>query len=244
MTTLFGYLKQTQRLLREENQELVNPQDLIDYINIARGQIAGEAECIRAIGTVSTVISQNTYAISAINFGVSATTGIQGAINIRRITYALAQGYGWIDTRPWEWFDYYHLNTPVPINGPPSVWSQYGQGAASSVESGSFYLGPPPDNAYTLYCDCSCFPINLVNNTTVEAIPYLWTDAVPFFAAYYAFMNLMQDDKAERMYSYYTRFVQRARRSANPSVGRSGYEQADDLTLPNKLGLSPKQGAA
>ena len=30
---LFEYLKQTQRLLRDGNQELINPADMMDFIN-------------------------------------------------------------------------------------------------------------------------------------------------------------------------------------------------------------------
>ena len=36
MASLFDYLKQTQRFLREGKQDLLNPEDLIGYINRAR----------------------------------------------------------------------------------------------------------------------------------------------------------------------------------------------------------------
>ena len=235
MTTLFGYLKQTQRLLREENQELVNPQDLIDYINIARGQVAGEGECIRSIGTISTVMGQRPYGFSSIGFGSSATTGINGALNVRRINYTSGSGQIWFASRPWEWFDLLCLNAASPASGPPSTWSQFGQGA-----TGSFYLDPPPDAVYVLNCDCTCYPINLVDNTTVEAIPYLWTDAVAYFAAYLAFLELFQNDKAQKMFEYYTLFMQRARTFSNPSVNRAQYEQADDPVMLTKLGIQQR----
>lgn len=222
------------------------------WINTARGQLAGETECIRVIGTIATVIGQRNYNFSAINVGTPSATGVEAPIHVRRITYGLASGQQWIAPRAWEWFDLYHMNNPVPVNGAPRVWSQYGQGAApgtsGSVNGGSFYLDPPPDTVYTLYCDCVCWPIALADDTTVEAIPYQWTDAVPFFAAYYALLSSQTSARqadAERLYKHYQTFVQRARTQANPSVDRYLYQQAGDPTQASKLGLKPQsQGAA
>lgn len=218
--------------------------NLNQWINTARGQLAGEGECIRAIGTLVTVVGQRAYNFSSLNFGTSATTGIQGAINVRRITYSVAIGQQWIPPREWEYFDLFHVNNPVPQPGPPTVWAQYGQGSAApatgSAASGSFWIDPPPDLVYTLNCDCTCYPIPLVDDTTVEAIPYLWTDAVPFFAAFYAFLTSQtgaRQDDADRMYNRYKEFLNRARQSANPSVNRSQYEQAADPASINKLGV-------
>lgn len=223
--------------------------NLDSWINTARGQLAGEGECIRSIGTISTVIGQRNYNFSALNFGSSVTTGIQGAINVRRISYNVGTGTQWIPPREWEYFDLYYMNNPVPVNGPPVVWAQYAQGAATpatgSAATGSFYIDPPPDIVYTLNCDCVCYPIVLANDTTVEAIPYLWTDAVPFFAAYYAFLTAQTGARmadAERMYGYYKEFLNRARMMSNPSVNRSQYEQAADPASINKLGVQQPRG--
>lgn len=214
------------------------------WINIARGQLAGEGECIRAIGTLTTVVGQRQYNFSSLSFGLSATTGIQGAINVRRISYNVASGQLWMTPREWEYFDLYCVNNPVPVNGPPSTWAQYGQGSATpstgSAATGSFWIDPPPDYVYTLNCDCTCYPIPLVNDGTIEAIPYLWTDAVPFFAAFYAFLTAQtgaRQDDADRMYNRYKEFMNRARMAANPSVNRSQYEQAADPASINKLGV-------
>lgn len=54
---LFTYLKDTQRLLREQKQGFVNPQDLIAYINRARREIAMRSQCIRVITPSSGAIT-------------------------------------------------------------------------------------------------------------------------------------------------------------------------------------------
>jgi hypothetical protein len=135
----------------------------------------------------------------------------------------------------------------------PTRWSQYGQGAASpgapnaSSATGSFWLDPIPDQPYALIADCACYPINLVSDSDVEAIPYQWTDAVPFFAAYYALMSSQTGARqadADRMMKQYEMFKTRARQQANPSLGRGMYEQTGDVIQAAKVGIKPPGGAA
>jgi hypothetical protein len=229
---------------------LYAPSDLDSWINTARGQLAGEAECIRIIGTIQTVIGQRNYNFSSINIGTPSVTGAQGVIHVRRISYNVASGQKWFAPRSWTYFDYYFLNNPVPVNGPPRDWSQFGQGSSGqgsitgigtgTMSSGSFYLDPPPDFVYTLNCDCVCYPIALAADTDVEALPYLFTDAVPYFAGYLALLSSQTSARqadAERLFGYYQTFVKRARQASNPSVNGGAYEQAPDPTMANKLGM-------
>jgi hypothetical protein len=53
MATLFDYLKSVQRLLRDAKQDMLNPEDLIGYINVARREVAMRAQCIRITPPVS-----------------------------------------------------------------------------------------------------------------------------------------------------------------------------------------------
>lgn len=240
------YETQVARLLQNPPAptSLYTTADIDSYINTARGQLAGEAECIRYLGTISTVVGQTTYNFSDIDTGVSATNGVEAVINVRQMLYGLGNGKMWVPSRPWEWFLQYHLNNPVPIigGGPPAAWSQFGQGAApgtsGSVAGGTFYIDPAPDAVYTLYLDCVCYPIALADNTTVEAIPYLWTDAVPFYAGYYALLSSQTNARmadAERYFNMYLKFIQRARSAANPDVLRHQYSQAGDPIQANKI---------
>jgi len=248
---LANYLSQTARLLQNPAapSTLYSTADLTAYVNIARGQLAGEAECIRKIGTVTTVVGQQPYNFSSISLGTSAVTGIDGAIHVRRVAYGVGSGQRWIPGQSWEWFDLFELNNPVPQQSFPRTWAQFAQGAApgttGSGGGGSFYISPPPDTTYTLYCDCVCYPIALVDDTTVEAIPYLWTDAVPFFAAYYALLSSQTSARmadAERYYNHYQTFFERGRKAANPSVQRWQYQQSLDPVQAAKLGIKPQQG--
>lgn len=53
MTDLSTYLKDVTRLIGDSRQMLVNPQDIIDYINRARRQVAMQAQCIRVLPPIS-----------------------------------------------------------------------------------------------------------------------------------------------------------------------------------------------
>lgn len=251
---LNNYLTDTKNLLQNPTAPsgLYDNTSLTRWINIARGQVAGEAECIRVLGTLTLTPSQRNYNFSSINVGVPGTTGVQGVLCVRDVLYTVGSGFRKLAPRPWEWFLQYKLNNVVPVEGEPRTWAQFGQGAATpptgnSDATGSFYLDPPPDQAYTLTFDCVCYPVELVNSNTVEAIPYQWTDAVPFFAAYYAYLSAQTGARqadAERMFTHYQTFLERARKQSNPDVLRWQYSQATDPTQLNKLGLSPKQAPA
>lgn len=223
--------------------------DLTSYINQARLQLAGEAVCVRSQSPVSTVAGQPQYSFSAVNLGTPATTGIQSVLNISNIRYTVGAGTLWIETRPWPWFSFYHLNNPVPQQGPPTTWSQYSQGGAGgttgSGASGSFYIDPVPDQVYTLTCDCICLPQLLALDSDVEAIPYPWTDAVPFLAAWYALLASQTNARvadAERMYNYYETYKERARQAANPDLLRWQYSQGADIAQGPKFGIKPGAG--
>jgi hypothetical protein len=239
------YLTQTGRLLQNPGapSALYSTADLTDYINYARRQLAGEAECVHFNGTVSTVANQNAYPFSTINLGTPATSGVEGVFNIQTIQYAVASGQKWINSRPWPWFQLYVLNNPVPDSGAPTVWSRFGQGASQgdsgTAQGGTFYINTP-DIVYTLNCDCICYPIILADDTTPEAIPFPWTDCVPFFAAYWAYLSAQTGARqadAERMYNHYETFLERARKQTNSSVQRWQQSQAEDPAQAAKFGI-------
>lgn len=204
-------------------------------INIARSQIAGEAECIRALGTLTLTAAQQVYPFSSIN--VSSVSGAAGVFNIKQITVQVGSGATYVHPRSFQWFNQYFLAQVVPETGLPSLYAQYSQGV-----NGSIYLNPVPDNAYVLNVDCVCYPENLADDTTPEAIPYPWTDCVPFFACYYLYTSAQRMADADRMYKQYQLYIQRARNMSNPSVLTGIYPQSQDMTLPNKLGMQPSQG--
>ena len=217
------YLQRTQLLLTDMKQEMLNPAFLTMFINTARGQLAGETGCVRFIGSLSTVAATQSYAFSAI----TTAAGIQNVFNVRRINYTSGSGQKFISPLPWEWFDFYYINDISPTSAAPQVWAQFAQGVL-----GSFYLFPIPNAIYALKLDASCNPSDLSLDSDAEVIPYPWTDAIPYFAAYLSYMYVQNVEKASQMLGLYREFVDRAGKISTPTVVPYQYEQTKTPVSP------------
>lgn len=228
---LDSYLQRTQLLLNDSGFEVFNPDDLTTYINMARGQVAGQAECVRVYTTLSVSAASQQYTFSTI--AIPANQGIQGYLNARQISYAVGSGQAALHTRAFPYFNTYILSQVAPDPGPPAVWSQFGQGAA-----GTIFLNLL-DGGYVLSLDMVAYPIPLTVDSDVDAIPYQWSDAVPFFAAYFAALAIGDSERAKRMYEEYGKFLSIARGSATPSVLPTAFAQAPDPFARNRLGIQP-----
>ena len=197
----------TQSLLQAPSSPipLITTATLDTYINIARNQVAADAECIRVAATLALAAGQQAYNFSAIS--LTATAGSQSVITVRSATLG---GNPTIDIRGWEWFAQYYFGTGA--TGTPVVAAQQGQGTA-----GTLWFWPAPNATATVFLDVVCLPIPLVDDTTAEAIPRLWTDAIPFYAAWLGMQSLQRQADADMMYQRYLSLVRRGRQFATPS---------------------------
>lgn len=234
------YLTNTALLLQNPAapQSLYPTSSLTNFINQARGQLAGDAECIRVFASLPLTPGQRTYPFSSID--TASVEGISGVFQVRQALFSIASGMVWVRPRPFEWFTFYRLNNPVPQPGQPNEWAQFAQG-----EAGSVYIDPVPDIPYTMNLDTVCVPVPLVDDSTPEAIPYPWTDCVPYFAAYLAFLASQvpaRQADGDRMLQRYEEFKNRARRYSTPDVLPSMYPQNLSPVRQNQLGIAKPQG--
>lgn len=219
-------------------EKIFTEADIHTYINLARNQIAGNAECCRYFASLSAATDARVLNFSDIDTGVAATTGINGVFNVRQVLVQIGNGRALMTPRPFPWFASYHLNKVIPETGLPTVWSQYGQG-----DTGSIYIDPLPDQAYTLNLDCVCIPIDLEDDTSFEAIPAQWTDVVPFYAAWYALTAAQRQTDADKMMERVRLYMGSARGNANPDVVPRAYAQpGDDPTMANRIGVQKAKG--
>jgi hypothetical protein len=86
----------------------------------------------------------------------------------------------------------------------PTFMSQFGQGVG-----GSLFFFPLPSQQYQIELDCSCLPSDLVTNQSVEALPEPWTDAVMYFAAHFAMLEMQNLNAAKGYLELYEKFAQR-----------------------------------
>lgn len=223
---LNAYLTRTQQLLHDPTAIYYPQSDLVSYINTARAQVASESMSIRVLppsGALQnqTVLNQEVYPFSVVNTLIQVTNpGVQGILGV--MTIALNQGA----VKPvltqcaWSDFQAQLRSYNVGLTGWSTIWAQYAQGAMGSV-----YLWPIPSDAYPMDWDCYCLPIDMVDDTTPEALPFPWTDAVPYFAAYLAYSNAQRPQDADRMMQQYQFFVARATAMSNQVMVPDFYGQ-------------------
>lgn len=229
------YLSETRALLQQPSASpsLYTDSDLTGWINRARQQIAGDGECIRAYLTLGVGTSGQQYSFSLIDL-TNAPSGTGGVFNVRQVAYGAGSGTLYVTLRSFPWFNQYWLMTAVPQASYPQAAAQLGQGT-----TGSLFINLL-DQSYTLYLDCACLPEALVDDSTPEAIPYPWTECVPFFAAFYAFMSAQRAADADAMMKRYVDFKARARQMSTPGVLPYTHPQNADPTRINQLGIAPK----
>jgi hypothetical protein len=99
-----------------------------------------------------------------------------------------------------------------------TIYSQYGQG-----ENGSLYMYPIPATQYQMEWDTFCTPADLITDQDYEAIANPWTDAVPFYAAHMAYLELQNLNAAKFYLDLYDNMVHRYSAYARPGRSISPY---------------------
>ena len=240
---LTAYQNATVRLLQNPAapSTLYATADITTWINAARQQLASEGDCIAMEGTIATVSSQRGYNFSGISsFTPGNASAVTGPLHVESLAVTVTGGKQKIWPRPYAYFENYYLSQPSPVNGTPLRWAQLYQG-----NQGTFVLDPPPDQIYTLTARMFMLPITLASDSDPEAIPYPWTDAIPYYAAYLALLSAQSPSRisdAQRYFNVYSEYVTRARQYANADIVRHQYIQAQDPTLINKLGVQKAAG--
>jgi hypothetical protein len=241
---LFTYIQQALLFLNDAGIATFNTADLTTYINLGRQQIAASGECIRAVGTLVTSSGTQQYAFSSITIGTSGASA-GGVLTVRNINVPSAiAGYGPMTNRNFDWFTLFYIQTSAAQSiGRPNTWAQYGRGTLGQV-----YFAPTPAAAYTCTVDCVVLPNNLVIDTDPEAIPYPWTDALPWYAAYYAAFTAGNLDAANAFWTKYQEYMHRAVSASTPSIlpdnfpgGMAARIAASKQTLVG-MPAPPKQG--
>ena len=234
---LYTYLQRTRLLLADMNFVKVSDFDLADYVNQGRLQVAGQGRCVRVYQDLPLIGGQQGYPFTR---ATGLASGIGWIYHIRQAWIQIPGVAGQIllYARPFEWFALYELNSFAPRQGQPKRWAQFGQGV-----TGSIFLAPIPDLPYNLLIDALGVPSPLIDDTTVEAIPDLWTLPVPFYAAWYALQTALQYDAADKMKQNFLEQMAFARAAANPDLLSENWSQAADPEQANRLAVQPARAA-
>lgn len=166
--------------------------------------------------SASTVPQQELINYSTLNTLAALTPGIRSVIGINSVACQWGAGSVYkplLQRRSWSWFQANARVYSIAAMNFPAYWSKYGQGS-----KGSFYLFPIPSQVMSMDLDAICLPIDLVDDTTVEAVPEMFTDAVAYYAARQCYLNSSRAADAERMTAEYTREMSKARKAMEASA--------------------------
>ena len=212
MPALATYLAQTQSLLDDPDAVEYTTADLTSYINDARLQIAGSSESLRQPATFFTVAGDQAYLFSncTLENAPLPNPGLGGILDVRMATVI---GGGPIEMRTWEYFFQFFLSSPA--TGAPTVAAVLLPGIA-----GTLWLAPVPNvSNVAIMLDTVCYPVPFSSPTDAgpEALSQPWQDAVPYFAAYLAYLNAQRRTDADAMYARYATFEARATQMTSPT---------------------------
>lgn len=203
---LNSYLSATQNLLHDANAQFYSTALLTGYINSARAKTAAAGQCCRFLPpTLNTVAGQETYSFAGLN--AILPTQLSSVLGV--VTIAVNIGTSKPTLRRYSWTDFqaYLRSYSIGLQGYPMVWAQYGSGTPytdvntpTSANTGiTVYMWPVPSAIYAMDWDCYCLPVALVNDSTPEAIPYPFSEAVPYYAASLALRGAQRKADAKDM---------------------------------------------
>lgn len=145
---------------------------------------------------------QEQYKFSDID--LSAFPGVESIYFVRGVSVIYSNYRYSLPCYPFTVYQAYVRQYPNQYQYVPTFCSQFGQGVG-----GSFFFYPLPSQTYQIEFDCQCIPTDLIDNRSYEAIPAPWTDAVAYFAAHFAMMELQNYNAAKFFLEMYEKFAQR-----------------------------------
>ena len=212
MPTLSEYITDTRRLLHDVNGNFWTDAELTSYINEGRANTVRDSGCKRVLQSYTLSVGVETIPFASLPQG-SNTLDI---LNINLY---------WGDSRwPMYYMAWTDFNAQLRFwqnyNGRPIGFSMYGYK--------TIYIGPKPDQTYTVEVDTVVLPVDLVNGADPDTdIPEPFTECVPFFAAHMAKFQEQSYGESEIFKQQYTKEILGCLNSTftrrMPSVYQSGY---------------------
>ena len=199
----------------------------VTLVNGGWGYITGSTTTVTAAGSgggtnatltavidnsLTTVPGQEVYQFSTANVLAALTPGVKSVLGVISVACAWGANAAMkpiLQPTIWSEFQAYYRAYNNGMQNYPTIWSQYGQGV-----NGSIYVWPYPSQYSQMDWDCYCMPVDLADDTTPEAIPYPWTEAVKYYAANLAYRDAQRFDDSKQMLAEYEQTMKEARSSS------------------------------
>lgn len=167
---LSDYITECRRLLHDATGNFYTDSELTDYINDARVRLVRDTGCNRILQTSTVVQAQEIILTSTLTGGLNTLDVL--SINLIWGNTRIAMRY-----MPWTQFNA-ELRYWQNYQGRPIAFSMYGQT--------SIYIGPVPDQTYSIELDTVVMPTALSGASPTETIPLPYTSPVAYYACHKA----------------------------------------------------------
>lgn len=165
-------------------------------------------------------VTVNNQEIYSTPTSVCLTNGVKDVINVQQVSVNWGS-YGsnlyTLIYKDWMWYQAFARQYPN-VSGNPSYWTRF------ENKQNAIYLRYIPSQAFPMQWTTVCSVVNLTDDTTAEAIPYSYTDAIPYFAAYLAMMSSQRKEDAQNMLQIYNMFAATGRANFQSPIIESIYE--------------------
>lgn len=171
MGQLSTYITQVRALLHDPNGQMFSDGELTSYINQARRQVAQDTYSLRQLDTSIVLLAQQE------KYVIDQTVH---APFVGRVINVIGIDVYWGNTRfpmfyaPWTWFSL-QMRFWTQMLQRPTVFTR--QGAAT------IYVGYTPDQSYITDWDIAIYPLDLVNDGSLEELSVPYLDPVQYWAA-------------------------------------------------------------
>lgn len=193
------------------------------YVNTPTVTISGDGTGATATATLTDFwavqANQEVYSFEdAAAIIAQYTPGVSQIFGVQSIAVAWGAMKPVLRYVDWSSMQAYMRSINYATSSYPAVWAQYKQGQKANV-----YLYPIPSQLNQMEWDCYCDVIDLEDDNDVEAIPFPYSDAVTWLAAYFSYLNAQRRDDANMAMSEYKRFLREGRAYSTPSMNPDFY---------------------
>jgi hypothetical protein len=160
--------------------------------------------------------AQEVYPFSAVP--LQQFPGVDSIFAVKSVSFLYSNYRYSLPCYPFSVYNAIIRSYPLAYYYIPTVCAQYGQGV-----NGSIYMYPIPSSIYQFELDCFCLPTDMIDDGTFEAIPQPWADAVPYFSAHLAYLEMQNLNAAKFYLDLYDNMVHRYSAYARPGRATSPY---------------------
>ena len=195
--SLSQYIIDVRRLLHDSTGQYWQDPELIDYINAARNRVVADTGCNRMVQSGAILQGQEAY-----DFSFCGQNDTFDILNVRMLWGAM---WYQLDYLPFGDFST-KLRAWATWQQRPVAFTVYGQN--------TLYVGPVPDQTYTVELDTVVAPGSLVLTTDQDFIAFPFVGCVAFYAAYLAKFKEQSYEQAAVFETEYKKKVMEAIRSS------------------------------